>query len=70
MDMKIGGNARRLTHGLVLPARAGLGKTAKTLGGKALIEIGHRGQIAAAAGYEIGDFNRAFRLVEQGGRLS
>lgn len=70
MNVKIGGNAGRLTHDPVLPARAGLGKTAKTLGGKALIEIGHRGQIAAAAGYEIGDFKRAFRLVEQGGRLS
>ena len=70
MDMKIGGNARRLTHDPVLPARAALGKTAKNLGNRTWIGIGQVGQIAAPAGNEITEFLLGSRRVEQDGCLS
>lgn len=56
MDVKIGGNAGRLTHGPVLPAHAALGKTARIVGDEGLMPRGHGGQIAALPGYGIGDF--------------
>ncbi len=56
MDVEIGGNAGRLTHGPVLPGQAVLGKPARIVGDEGLMTRGHGGQIATLFGYGIGDF--------------